>query len=91
MGNATSGDHRRSSAFSLGISYRGTRRVQPTWVQIVCPGHRVKIRRRPLLQDGAIGYLRNGDEIEIVATTLGGFFQLADGIVSYYHFLMFYF
>ena len=87
MGNSRSAsiDEGNGTSRSSVIRSRKPKTAQvPYWVRLDCDGHRVKIRKKPLINDPPIGYLRHQDEIEVINVTLSGFYQLYDGTVSFY-------
>lgn len=51
------------------------------WVKLQCPGMGVRIRTGPAQDQPEVRVAAHGEELEVLITTVKGFYQLADGTV----------
>ena len=63
-------------------------RAKAVWIQLQCPGNRIKIRAHPRKDSEVVGFLRHGEIVEIIPVTRNGYVQLSDERVrvSLYYF-----
>ena len=58
--------------------------VQVKWLRLDCPGVKVRVRSAPGVAEPEVSFAGDGDEFQVFAKTIKGFYQLVDGSVRYF-------